>query len=265
MLLPWQEGDWSVLPDGQRIVVRIGRWAGFVTEPETLDWFLNQALVEAGDAKPQRLRIYGSPPPVTLDIEWQVENGPSELLQCFAAGYRAETVLNLLQGPYSRQTPWKRWLRPWRATAILAGVWLSVQGVGLVYEHGRLQQEQIALRAAIEQVYKDAVPGSTRIVNPRVQLEARLRELTPVGAGGGAFLELLYQGGQPLANFPDITLRGLSYREGQLDLALEGGNPAVLDQLRQQLEQQPGIRAEIRTTQREGQMESKVTLKKAAS
>ncbi|HOW76606.1 MAG TPA: type II secretion system protein GspL [Candidatus Competibacteraceae bacterium] len=265
LLLPWQEGDWSVLPDGQRIVVRIGRWAGFVTEPETLDWFLNQALVEAGDAKPQWLRIYGSPPPVTLDIEWQVENEPSGLLQCFAAGYRAETVLNLLQGPYSRQTPWKRWLRPWRATAILAGVWLSVQGVGLVYEHGRLQQEQIALRAAIEQVYKDAVPGSTRIVNPRVQLETRLRELTPVGASGGAFLELLYQGGQPLANFPDITLRGLSYREGQLDLALEGGNPAVLDQLRQQLEQQPGIRAEIRTTQREGQMESKVTLKKATS
>ena len=85
------------------------------------------------------------------------------------------------------------------------------------------------------------------------------------GAVGGAFLELLYQGGQPLVNFPDITLRGVSYREGQLDLVLEGGNPAVLDQFRQQLEQQPGIQAEMRTTQREGRMESKVTLKKMPS
>jgi general secretion pathway protein L len=265
LLLPWQEGDWSVLLDRQRIVVRTGRWEGFVTEPETLDLFLNQALVEARDAKPQRLRIWGSPPPLTMEVEWQVENEPALPLQLFAAGYRPDAVLNLLQGSYSRQTPWKRWLRPWRAAAILAGVWLMVQGVALIYEHGRLQREQAALRAEMERVYKDAVPGSTRIVNPRVQLETRLRELAPAGMGGGAFLELLYQGGQSLVNFPDITLRGISYREGQLDLALEGGNPAVLDQFRQQLEQRPGIQAEMRTTQREGRMDSKVTLKKAAS
>lgn len=265
LLLPWQEGDWSVLLDGQRIVVRTNRWEGFVTEPETLNLFLNQALIEAGDAKPQRLRIWGSPPPVTLDMTWQVENELPEPLQQFAVGYRPETVLNLLQGPYSRQTPWKRWLRPWRAAAILASVWLIVQGVAMVYEHGQLQRKQIALRTAIEQVYRDAVPGATRIVNPKVQLESRLQELAPAGAGGSAFLELLYQAGQPLVNSPDITLRSVSYREGQLDLVLEGGNPAVLDQLRQQLEQQPGIQAEMRTTQREGRMESKVTLKKAAS
>jgi len=266
LLLPWQEGDWSILPDGQRIVVRTGRWTGLVTEPETLGWFLNQALVEAGDAKPQRLRSWGSPPQVTLDMAWQIENDSSEPLLQFAAGYRPETVLNLLQGPYGRQAPWKRGLRPWRTAAILAGVWLIVQGGGQIYEHGRLQREQIALNAAMEQIYKDTVPGATRIVNPKVQMESRLRELAPAGAGGGGvFLELLYQGGQPLVNFPDITLRGVSYREGQLDLVLEGGNPAVLDQFRQQLEQRPGIQAEMRTTQREGRMESKVTLKKMPS
>ncbi len=98
LLLPWQEGDWSVLLDGQRIVVRTGRWEGFVTEPETLDLFLNQALVEAGNAKPQRLRIWGSPPPVTMEVAWQVENEPALPLQLFAAGYRPDAVLNLLQG-----------------------------------------------------------------------------------------------------------------------------------------------------------------------
>jgi general secretion pathway protein L len=35
----------------------------------------------------------------------------------------------------------------------------------------------------MERVYKEAVPGSTRIVNPKVQLEARLRELRPSGRG----------------------------------------------------------------------------------
>jgi len=265
LLLPWQAGEWSLLADGSRIVVRTGRWEGFVTDPETLNLFLNQALIEAGDAKPQHLRIWGNLPPLTLEVARQIESEPVEPLPLFAAGYRPDTVLNLLQGSYSRQMQWQRRLRPWRSAAILASVWLLAQGIGLFWEHGRLQREQSALRATMEQVYKDAVPGAARIVNPKVQLETRLRELVPTGTTGGAFLELLHQGGQPLVRFPDITLRGVSYREGQLDLALEGGNPAVLDQLRQQLEQQPGLRAEIRTTQREGRMESKITLKKAAS
>jgi general secretion pathway protein L len=108
------------------------------------------------------------------------------------------------------------------------------------------------------------VPGATQIVDPRFQLETRLRELGSGGAGGGGFIELLHRGGQPLPDFPELTLRGFSYRDGQLDLALEGGSPAVLDRLRQQLNQQPGLQAEMRTTQREGQVESRVTLKKAS-
>lgn len=267
LLLPWQDGDWSVLVENGRAVVRTGRWEGFALERESLHLFLDQALVEAGDAQPRRLRIWGSPPPplTASGTAWQVEEAPGEPLQLFAVGYQPSTILNLLQGPYSRQTQWKRRLRPWRPAAILAGAWLLLQGVAVVYEHQQLQREQIALQTKMEEVYKSAVPGATRIVNPKAQLEARLRELTPTDAQGGVFLELLHQGGQPLVDFPDITLRSLNYREGQLDLALEGGNPATLDQLRQRFEQQPNIRAEMRTTQREGRLESRVTLKKAAS
>ncbi|MCB1777218.1 MAG: type II secretion system protein GspL [Candidatus Competibacteraceae bacterium] len=267
LLLPWQEGDWSVLVENGRAVVRTSRWAGFALEQESLNLFLEQALAEAGDAQPQRLRIWGNPPPerIASSITWQMEEAPDKPLSLFMAGYQPATTLNLLQGPYSRQTQWKRRLRPWRATAILAGLWLLLQGVALVYEQQQLQQEQIALGAKMEEVYKNAVPGATRIVNPKVQLETRLRELTPTNPRRGAFLELLHQGGQALADFPDITLRSLSYREDQLDLALEGGNPATLDQLQQRLEQQPNIQVEMRTTQREGRLESRVMLKKAAS
>ena len=147
----------------------------------------------------------------------------------------------------------------------MAGLWLLVQGVSQMHEYWSLRREQVALRAAMEQVYKEAVPGATRIVNPKVQLETRLRELRPTSASSGAFLELLYRGGQPLVSFTDVTLRGLSYRDGQLDLDLQGGNPEVLDQLQQKLNQQPGLQVEMRTTQREGQVESKVTLKRTTS
>ena len=265
LLLPWQPGDWSVLLEERRAVVRTGRWDGFAADRETLDFLLQQALAEAGDAKPPRLRVWGGawPDLAGAELNEQIEAGSAEPLSLFAT-MAQPVVLNLLQGPYSRQAQWGRRLQPWRAAAALAGLWLLVQGVTQIYDYRRLRQELVTLQTGMEQVYKEAVPGATRIVNPKAQLEARLRELTPSGGGGG-FLDLLYRGGQPLTGFAELTVRSLSYRDGQLDLALDGGSPAVLDRLRQQLEQQPGLRAEVRTTQREGQVESKVTLKKAAS
>ena len=267
LLLPWQEGDWSVLLDGPQAVVRTGRWEGFATERENLGLLLNLVLAEASETQPQRIRNWGCPPPELAEIglETLIEENPPEPLQVLAGGYQPATAIHLLQGPYSSQAQLGRWLRPWRTAAALAGVWLLLQGGMQVYAHWRLQREGVALRTAMEQVYRDAVPGATRIVNPKVQLEARLRELRSSSAGSGALLELLYGGGQPLVNFPGVTLRAISYRDGQLDLDLEGGEPAVLDQLRQQFKQQSGLQTDLRTTQRDGQVESKITLKKAAS
>jgi len=267
LLLPWQEGDWSLLLDGQRAVVRTGRWDGFATERDLLELLLNQALVDAGDAKPQRLRVWGHPPPALAEIGLDplIEDSAPEPLSVLASAYQPLAMINLLQGGYSPRAHWGRWLRPWRAAAALAGLWLLVQGVSQMHEYWSLRREQVALRAAMEQVYKEAAPSATRIVNPKVQLETRLRELRPTSASSGAFLELLYRGGQPLVSFTDVTLRGLSYRDGQLDLDLQGGNPEVLDQLQQKLNQQPGLQVEMRTTQREGQVESKVTLKRTTS
>lgn len=265
LLLPWQNDEWSVLLEARRALVRTGRWEGFATERDNLALLLAQALAEAGETKPRRLRVWGAPATELAEtgIELSLEDTPSEPLALFASGYQPATVLNLLQGGYSRQAHWGRWLRPWRAAAALVGMTLLVQIAGQVYDHWRLQREVTALRTEIERTFKDALPEATRIVNPKVQMETRLRELAP--SGGSGFLELLYQGAQPLAHFPNVTLRGLGYRDGQLDLALEGGDPAVLDRLRQQFERQPGLRMDMRTTQREGQMESKITVKRASS
>ena len=265
LLLPWQNDEWSVLLEARRALVRTGRWEGFATERDNLALLLAQALAEAGETKPRRLRVWGAPATelAETEVELSPEDTPIEPLALFASGYQPATVLNLLQGGYSRQAHWGRWLRPWRAAAALAGMALLVQIAGQVYDHWRLQREVTALRTEIERTFKDALPEATRIVNPKVQMETRLRELAP--SGGSGFLELLYQGAQPLAHFPNVTLRGLGYRDGQLDLALEGGDPAVLDRLRQQFERQPGLRMDMRTTQREGQMESKITVKRASS
>jgi general secretion pathway protein L len=262
LLLPWEEGDWSLLLEAGRAVVRTGRWEGFAAELDLLDLLLSQAFAEARDARPQRLRVWGDPPPtlVVADLIPLVEDRSPEPLAVFAATYRPGAALDLLQGPFSRRAHWGRWVRPWRMAASLAGLWLLAQGIAQIHERFWLEREVIALRTEMARLYQDAVPGATRIVNPRAQLEAHLRELRSGDARTETFLELLYRGGQPLTQFPDVTLRALSYRDGRLSLDLHGGSPAVLDQLQQQLNEQPGLRTEMRTTQREGQVESQVTL-----
>ncbi len=271
LLLPWQRGQWSLLVENQRAMVRTGLWSAFSTERDILDLFLAETLADAGDAKPERLRVWCADgeefalPPALADTEYHIENPAVDVLQLLANTYQPGMALNLLQGPYSRQAPWGRWLSPLRATAALAGLWLLLQGGAYIYETWQLRQESVYLRAEMERLYREAVPGSTRIPNPKAQLETRLRELRATGAAGSSFIELLSQGGQPLRNHPEILLHGFSYRDGQLDLSLQGGDPAVLDQLQQQLNQQPGLQTEMRTTQREGQVESKVTLKKPTS
>lgn len=269
LLLPWEEGDWSLLLEAGRAVVRTGRWEGFAAELDLLDLLLSQAFAEAGEARPQRLRVWGDPPPTlavaVADLIPLVEDRSPEPLAVFAAAYRPGAALDLLQGSFSRRAHWGRWVRPWRMAAGLAGLWLLAQGIAQIHERFWLEREVIALRTEMARLYQDAVPGATRIVNPRAQLEAHLRELRSGDARTETFLELLYRGGQPLTQFPDVTLRALNYRDGRLSLDLHGGSPAVLDQLQQQLNQQPGLRTEMRTTQREGQVESQVTLTWEAS
>ena len=268
LLLPYEEQAWSLLLDDNRAVLRTGRWSGFSTDQSELDLLLGLLLAEAGEQAPQYLRVWGelTPELTGLDLELRQEENQPEPLRVFAAGYDPSAVINLLQGQYSHQTQLGKWLRPWRAAALLAGVWLLAQLVLQISEYRQLKQEQARLVMAMEQVYKEAVPDAQKIVNPRVQLESRLKELRSGDASSGtAFLDLLYRGGQPIQALQGVTLRSLRYKENQLDFDLEGGSLELFDQLKQRFTEQAGLEAQIRTTKREDKVESQVTVKKAGS
>ncbi len=265
LLLPFEEGTWSLLLENNRGVVRNGSSAGFATEREDLPLVLGLALAEAGEHAPKRLRVWGDKVPELAypSLEIHQQTAESLPLQVFAANYDSAFTLNLLQGPYSRKAHLGKWLKPWRPAAILAGIWLGLHLVLQVNEYWQLTGQQVSLRADMEQIYKDAAPGARKIVNPRAQLENRLRELRQGNANTEAvFLDLLYRGAQPLIAFQGVTLRGLRYKEAQLDLDLESSSLEILDQLKQRFSEQADIHTEMRTTKREGKVESQVSVKR---
>lgn len=267
LLLPYEDHTWSLLLDGDRAVVRCGRWEGFVTDQDELELLLNLALTEAGEQPPHYLQVWGGEELelTGLGVEVRRNDAPAAPLAVLAAGYNPATVIDLLQGPYGRRAQWDKWLRPWRLAAALAGAWLLLQGALQIDEYRQLKREQAQLTAAMERVYKEAAPDAQKVVNPRVQLESRLRELRGAGAAGAGFLELLYRGGQALQTLPGVTLRSVRYKENQLDFDMEGVSLEVFDQLKQRLGEVAGLETQVRTTKREDKVESQIILKKAAS
>ncbi len=268
LLLPLEDGAWSLLTEDGVVLVRTGPQAGFASDRDTLPLLLSLALEAADENRPSALLTWGEAPPEGLPPELEIRpQPPIDSLALMAAGYRPVESLNLLQGNYSRRAHLGRWLRPWRVAALLGGLWLTLQLGWLALEYLHLGQEEARLRLAMVELYRQAVPGAQRVVNPRVQLANRLRELSRSDGSSpeGAFLDLLYQGGQTLNAFQGVTLKGLRYRNSQLDMDLEGGSLEVLDTFKQRLSEQPGLETQMRTSKRDDRIESQVTLRKGAS
>jgi general secretion pathway protein L len=270
LLLPLSTaGSWSLLLEDDRASVRSGPWSGFSCEVQLLPLVLTRALAGTAAGPPPGLQLWATDTVAadvvagSLPLPLQHADNAATPLQVFADGYRHSAVINLLQGRYGYQSQWRQQLRPWKMAAILAGLWCGSQLLGQGIEYGQLKREQTQLQQAMIETLREAVPGVRRIVNPQAQLENRLQELQRHDANGvTAFFELLRHGGRSLVDFQNVTLRGLRYKDNQLDLELEGDNLAVFDQLKQQLSNQTGLRVEMRVSKRENRVESRLTLNK---
>jgi general secretion pathway protein L len=175
-----------------------------------------------------------------------VEPYAGDPLNVFAQGLDAKAI-NLLQGAYSRAGDWVRVLRPWRATAALlvAGVLVSSIVMGIDYYY--LSRESGQLSAQIEETFRKALPGSKRIVNPRVQMQQQLDSLQRRAGAGGGFLSLLGQSGAVLKGMQGVEISGANFRAGRLDMDLVVANLQLLDQLKQALMQSGRLDVEIQS------------------
>ncbi len=85
---------------------------------------------------------------------------------------------------------WAALLRPWRRVAVLAGLAACLGLAAIAMEAAWLSGEARRYEAAAHDAFAAAFPDIRRIVNPRVQLAQRLREVETVEGGGDGFLQL---------------------------------------------------------------------------
>ncbi len=269
LTLPWTEGEWSLLLQDEEALLRTGAAQGYSIPMDQLAAWLSVA-VQDQTGLPSQLRVYDSR--ATAEVSgWQegiagleitcekIDSPLSLLARSDLAG-----AINLLQGDYSRKEQLGRLWRPWRATAVLLGLWLLLQGGMAIGNYFSLSAREEQLYADIERVYRETFPEARNVVNPRVQMERQLAALQG-GANGGAFVALMAVSGPVLSEVEGLELRNLRYRQDELELELELKDLASLDRLREALEQQ-SLAVDIRgATTRENKVESRIALREVGA
>jgi len=249
LVLPSDAG-WSLMVDGETVLVRSGDYAGFAADIDNLPVLFS--LFQAKQQAPETARVFGSTVLDLEDVDVELVDERVQPLELLARGWAQAPGINLLQGAYSRREEWGRLLRPWKASAalLLAGFILVGVTTGLNYFHLSQQREQLS--AEIEAVYRKAFPQAKRIVNPRAQMEQQLKQLRrQAGSGNTDFLAMFVETAGVVRATKGIDVRGASYRNGRLDLDLQADNLQILDSLKQSLVSSGLMSAEIQSASTE--------------
>ena len=253
LLLPWQDGEWTLVFDGDSALLRYGDCLGTRMERALLPALL-AGLAE--ELPPATLVVYGTeesaerasvPEALRESVSWRRGDLASALL---LSGN--EAPIDLRQGSYAPQLPYARWWTQWRNVAALAGVALAVHLLSGWLQIQRLERENLALRSEIEAVYREVNPRGA-VVDPERQLQRQLAALRG-GGGGGSFTGLLSPLATQLAAADGMQLASLNYSQsgGELRINLLAPNFAAVEALRTALTGE-GIDATLENSSRSGE------------
>ena len=255
LLLPVQSDEMCLVVEGETVLARwsVGHEGANqmdavppspsqtgVTEGTRLPRALLAALIEAMDPAPDAIIMYGRDQ--AADKAW-VPDALQDRVQWRHGGFGQalllvdgqQSPLDLRQGDYAPRLPFARWWSLWRTVAVVAGVALLLQLGNDMVNYQRLSNENIALRAAIQERYRQANPQGA-VVDVEKQLDRQLGEYNPAAAGV-AFTPLLVSISQALAGEGAISVSTLNFdaSNGDVRLDLLADNYASIESLRQRL------------------------------
>ncbi len=174
-------------------------------------------------------------------------------LVVFCGNYKQAAALNLLQHEFKSKRKSSGYFQHWQLAASLAAIWLVLH-LGLTsFQHSQLKDENIVTKARIEKIYKKAFPKSKKIVNPRVQMEQKLKQLKGgTGNTSQGFMFLLAESfGTINQDKEKITLQSLTFRNNRMDIGLEGSDLQAVENLNKNLNNNKNITSEITSSSSE--------------
>ncbi len=174
-------------------------------------------------------------------------------LVVFCGNYKQAIPLNLLQYKFKPRRKTSGYWQYWRLAASLSAIWLVLH-LGLTsFQRAQLENENNIIHAKIERIYKQTFPKSKKIVNPRVQMEQKLKALKGVtGNGNNGLIYLLAESFGTLSNDrKNITLQSLTFRNNRMDIGIDSNNLQAIETLNRNLNDNKNIKSEITSSSSE--------------
>ncbi|MGE6434675.1 type II secretion system protein GspL [Shewanella baltica] len=183
LALPLQECQWAAMNFGNELLLRTGLATGQSLPLPWLPIMLEQLRPAQGEVS---VASY-----TDMQLEG-VELKPQslELPMLVLARGILHAPVNLLGGVYTPKREYSKQLMMWKSAAIVIAIAcvLALVNKGLTIHQ---VNGQIAdLKAQSESIYQQMVPGNSRIVNLRSQMESQLRALQGQGSGAEFFVML---------------------------------------------------------------------------
>ncbi|MBP7662417.1 MULTISPECIES: type II secretion system protein GspL [Shewanella] len=183
LALPLQECQWAAMNFGNELLLRTGLASG---QSLPLPWLpialeqLKPAQGEVSVASYTEMQLEG------------VELKPQslELPMLVLARGILHAPVNLLSGVYTPKREYSKQLMMWKSAAIVIAIAcvLALVNKGLTIH--QVNGQVADLKAQSESIYQQVIPGNSRIVNLRSQMESQLRALQGQGSGAEFFAML---------------------------------------------------------------------------
>ena len=237
LLLPYKaagEGsppEWSVVVDAEYAVVRYSRWRGFRVHRNMLSTLLADLVGKSEPAPLVGLYAVGQPP--KLDIKAEIEVHPIDSALEFYATHlhSASGNINLLQGVYGTEKPWKAAVSYWQWPLVGVGLMALFAIAYISLDYLSLARDQQQIKGMQQQLFSQAFPEAGEVEDPARQMRRRLNQMRQGLQGGSPFLPLLQTVGSDIASSKGNSIQVLNYRENRFDIEIKGESLQTLDAL----------------------------------
>ena len=246
LALPWTPGSWSLLLDGERVLLRHGAALGMAMERENAAWLLRQLRSQGPEQDgPMPVHVWGGyEPPEIEGVDWIAEAG--DAAACFAQGLQGlPPGLDYAGQLRDAQGPGAGDMRRLGVAAGVACLAFAMAYASQFIQVQRLEHYNRQLHGEMVSLYREAFPDARRIVKPGLQMRQRLQALEKAQASPQGVLARVADTAPLIAAEPGYSVERVEYRGGELRYGLHLPDLAGLDRLRSRLERQGDALADI--------------------
>ncbi|MCK5813876.1 MAG: hypothetical protein KAH03_06445 [Cocleimonas sp.] len=244
--IPFKSESWTLINKTNKSYLRQEKWSGFSCDHSLLPLFLAEEIEKKA---PEAIYYAGDENHYPAELS-EFEKHSFDNVNTVEHDAVVDVLeLNLLTG-FSRGNSvlfnfnWK----PWRPTAILAGVigaiWLGM----MAWQNHLLDKKLANIEAEIESVYKKTFPGG-RIQNAPIQMGQKLKALQKDnGSVGGSPLRAIATVSPFLKKFPKISLKEIRRQNNELLFIISAPNLTRLEAFKNTLIKQGALKVEIKSS-----------------